>query len=476
MGAGMAGILAGVRFKQAGYRTLTIYEKSDRIGGTWRENRYPGLTCDIPSHDYTYSFEPNPDWTRRYPDGSEIFDYFAGVVKKYRVDDAIRFNEEIVSCAYQDGAWRLEARSGLTDTADVVIAATGFLHHPKYPDIAGLDRFQGAMFHSARWDQSVPLDGRRIGVIGNGSTGVQIITALAGRAASLEHFQRTAQWIMPTVNTAFTEDERAAFRADLDLIRKLHHSEESQERLRFFSRAITNAASPEMAMVEQVALANLENSVADPMLREKLRPNYRAACKRMILSPDYYEKVQYPGVAVVTEGIEAVEAEGVRTDDGKLHPLDVLVLATGFKADQFMRPMNVVGRGGVELNSLWARRPSAYMALSIPDFPNLFLVNGPSAPFGNYSSIGVAEHQIDYILKLVDLVRSRTAREVSVKREAMADYEAQVLEAAKGTIFASGCRSWYLDADGVPSIWPWTYDHFTEKMAAPEIAAFELVA
>jgi cation diffusion facilitator CzcD-associated flavoprotein CzcO len=229
-------------------------------------------------------------------------------------------------------------------------------------------------------------------------------------------------------------------------------------------------------MVEQVALANLENSVADPVLREKLRPNYRAACKRLILSPDYYEKVQQPGVEVVREDIAAVEPEGVRTRDGRLHPLDVLVLATGFKTDQFMRPMTVTGRGGVSLDTLWARRPSAYLALSIPDFPNLFLVNGPSAPFGNYSSIGVAEQQVDYILKLLDLARSEGAREVSVKAEAMAAYDAQVREAAKGTIFASGCSSWYLDADGVPSIWPWTYDHFTERMAAPDVESFELVA
>ena len=476
MGAGMAGILAGIRFREAGYENLTIYEKADRIGGTWRENRYPGLTCDIPSHAYTYSFAPNPDWTRQFPAGPEIFDYFAGVVDSYGLDEAIRYGEEIEACVREGGAWRLTAKSGLTDTADVVVAATGFLHHPKYPDIVGLESFAGARFHSARWDQDVPLDDRRVGVIGNGSTGVQIVSALAGRAAALTHFQRTPQWIMPAVNTLFTEEERAAFRVDPALMRELHHGEAAQGRLRFFSRAITDASSPEMAMVEQVALANLENSVADPVLREKLRPAYRAACKRMIMSPDYYQKVQTPGVEVVREAIAAVEPEGVRTRDGRLHPLDVLVLATGFKADHFMRPMKVIGRGGADLETLWLRRPSAYLALSVPDFPNLFLVNGPSAPFGNYSSIGVAEEQVDYILKLLDMTWSAGAREVSVRREVMADYDAQVKEAAKGTIFASGCSSWYLDADGVPSIWPWTYDHFKARMARPDVTQFELAA
>lgn len=475
IGAGMAGILAGIRLKNAGYDDIVIYEKADRVGGTWRENTYPGLTCDVPSHSYTYSFEPNPDWSSQYPAGPEIFAYFESVAAKYRVDELIRFNEEVVSSVFEDGKWRLRTKKGGTDTADFVISATGVLHHPSYPDIAGLDTFEGAMFHSARWDHSVPLDGRRIGVVGTGSTGVQIVTALAGRAANLKQFQRTAQWVRQGVNAVYSEEEKAAFRADPELIHRLVHNDASEAGLKMWSKAITEADSPEMAMVEAMVLKNLEDNVRDPVLKEKLRPTYRAACKRMVISPDYYEKIQYRNVEIVTDAIERVEPAGIRTSDGVLHELDVLALATGFKADQFLRPMNVVGRGRVQLNNVWDKRPTAYLGISIAGFPNLFMLNGPTAPVGNFSLIDVAERQLDYILQLVALAADGRYQEISATREAMDDYESRRVEATHGTIFASGCKSWYLGADGIPSIWPWTYDHFVEQMAAPKLDAFDLV-
>jgi cation diffusion facilitator CzcD-associated flavoprotein CzcO len=476
IGAGMAGILAGIKLKEAGYDDVVIYEKADRVGGTWRENTYPGLTCDVTSHSYTYAFAPNPDWSREYPAGPEIFGYFDSVSRKYGVDKFIRFNEEVVSCVYDSGKWHLRTKNGGEDTADFLIGATGVLHHPSYPDIKGLDSFEGALFHSSRWDHSVPLDGQRIGVIGTGSTGVQIITALADRAANLKHFQRTAQWIRPTVNAVYSEEEKVAFRNNPALIEEIRNSPEYDANIRYWSKAITDASSPEMAMVEAMLLQNLEDSVKDPVLRERLRPNYRAGCKRMVISPDYYEKVQRPNVEIVTDAIEAVEAKGIRTKDGVLHELDVIVLATGFKADQFLRPMNVVGRDGVKVNDIWQTRPTAYLGISLAGFPNLFMLNGPTAPVGNFSLIDVAEHQVDYILQLVSLVRTGTYREISVTPDAMEDYEARRLEASKQTIFASGCKSWYIGSDGLPSIWPWTYDHFTEEMVKPRLDDFDLVA
>jgi cation diffusion facilitator CzcD-associated flavoprotein CzcO len=476
IGAGMAGILAGIRLKKAGYEDVAIYEKADRVGGTWRENTYPGLTCDVPSHSYTYSFEPNPEWTSQYPAGPEIFEYFSAVTKKYGLDQIIRFNDEVISCIYEGGKWHLRLESGATDTADFVISATGVLHHPSYPDILGLDSFEGAKFHSARWDHSVPLDGKRVGVVGTGSTGVQIVTALAGRAASLKQFQRTAQWVRQGVNSVYTEEERAAFRADPDLIYRLQHNETSEANSKIWSKAITEADSPEMAMIEAVVLKNLEDNVHDPVLKEKLRPTYRAACKRMVISPNYYEKVQYPGVEIVNDAIAHVEAKGIRTVDGVLHELDVLALATGFKADQFLRPMNVVGRDGIQLNDVWTTRPTAYLGISMAGFPNLFMLNGPTAPVGNFSLIDVAERQLDYILQLIELADSGAYREISATTEAMVDYETRRIEATKGTIFASGCKSWYIGKDGIPSIWPWTYEQFAEQMTAPQLDAFDLVA
>ncbi|ARS29345.1 flavin-containing monooxygenase [Sphingomonas sp. KC8] len=475
IGAGMAGILAGIKLKEAGLSNFRIYEKADRIGGTWRENSYPGLTCDVPSHAYTYSFEPNPDWSHHLPPGPEIQAYFEGVVAKYDLDPHIAYGEELVRCAFEGGRWHLESGRGTRDVADIVIAATGVLHHPSYPDIAGIDSFGGACFHSARWDHSVPLDGQRIGIIGNGSTGVQIVSALASRAGHLKHFQRSAQWIIPTPNGAFSEAERAAFGADPFLLKSVQNDPAYLELAWGWTEAIVDAGSAVMAETQAVARANLENSVRDPVLREKLRPTYRAGCKRLIHSPDYYQAIQHPNAELVTDGIVRIEAGGVRTADDRLHELDVLVFATGFDAHQFMRPMNVIGRNGVELNQAWAKRPAAYMAISIPDFPNLFMLNGPSGPVGNFSLIDIAERQWTYISHFINMIASGRAREISASHAALADYEEQRIEAAKTTIWGSGCTSWYLDADGVPSTWPWSYRRFAGEMAVPRLDAYDVI-
>lgn len=475
IGAGMAGILAAIKLREADYDDIVIYEKADRIGGTWRDNTYPGLTCDVPSHSYTYSFPPNPEWSQYLPPGEEVFGYFAGIADRYKVGDLVRFNQEVTSCVFADGRWNLETKSGTSDSADFVIAATVVLHHPSYPDIRGIDEFTGAMFHSSRWDHEIPLDGQRVGLIGNGSTGVQIVSALAERASKLSQFQRTAQWIMKVENGFYTEEQKAAFRSDPELLRRMQCDETYMANVKRFTDAISDANSPEIAQIEAFVLDNLEQSVRDPELKEKLRPTYRAACKRLIYSPDYYEKIQHPDVELVTEGIERIEANGVRTKDGRLHEVDVLVLATGFRADQFMRPMHIVGRGGVKLNDIWAKRPCAYLAVSMPDFPNLFMVNGPTGPVGNFSLIDIAERQVAYITQLIDQIRQGRCREISVTQEAMDVYEVKRIAAAKGTIFGSGCNSWYLDAEGVPASWPWSYDAFAQAMTEPDLAAYAQV-
>jgi cation diffusion facilitator CzcD-associated flavoprotein CzcO len=474
IGAGMAGLLAGIRLDQKGDADFTIYEKGDTVGGTWRENRYPGLTCDVPAHAYTYSFAPNPEWTHFFSPGPEIQHYFERVADDYRLRDRIRFNSEVTDCRYVDGRWHIETSDGCKDIVDVIIAATGVLHHPNIPTIPGLEDFGGNSFHSARWDDSVALDGRRIGVIGNGSTGVQIVSALSTRASTLVHFQRSPQWIMPVQNFIYSETDRHAFRSDVSRIDAIRFGEEYWAGIRRFNKAIIEVDSPEMAEIEGVVLRNLEDNIQDPVLREKLRPDYRAACKRLIYSPDYYEAVQRPGVIVETGAIERVEVTGVRMKDGTLHELDVLVLATGFKTDRFVRPIKVIGRGGNNLDEAWALRPTAYYAITVPDFPNLFLLNGPTAPVGNFSLIDIAERQWDYIDQLLDLLRDGTCSAIAAKPEAMADYEERRIAAAKRTIFGSGCTSWYLDAQGVPQTWPWSYDHFAKSMAAPRMEDFEL--
>ena len=472
IGAGMAGILAAIKLKEAGLTDFTVYEKADRLGGTWRENTYPGLSCDVPSHLYCYSFALNPEWSHLFSPGDEIQAYFERVAHRYEVISFIRFGDEIVRCELANGRWQLTTEKGHRDEVDVVIAATGVLHHPKYPVIKGLNTFGGAMFHSARWDHEVTLQGARVGVIGTGSTAMQIVSAIVNHVEKLVLFQRTAQWVMPAVNPAYTLAERVAFQEDRHLMEELRAG--VSQLFDGFSDAIIDAESPQMKMIEQACQTNLNDSVTDPYLRERLRPDYRAACKRLIVSPHFYQAIQHPNAELVTEAIESIEAGGVRTSDNNLHELDVLVLATGFQVDAFVRPISVLGRNGRNLDQVWTHRPEAYLSISVPGFPNFFMLNGPNGPVGNFSLVEVAELQIGYIMQLVDRIRAGECREVSATQTAMTQFEAARVEAAKKTVWATGCRSWYLDDRGIPAAWPWPFRQFRAEMARPKWDAYEL--
>ena len=471
IGAGMAGILSAIKLTEAGYDDFTIYEKADRPGGTWRENTYPGIACDVPSHLYSYSFALNPDWTYRFSPGDEIQEYFCRVAAEHDVERRTRFNEEITCCEWIDGQWHVTTSSGQVDVVDVVIAATGVLHHPNVPDLPGLDDFSGPSFHSARWDHSITLDDKRVGIIGTGSSGVQIVGALADQVPQLTVFQRTAQWILPQENPPYTDEERSELRESAEALARVH--DELDEAFGIFANAVVDSESQGIKEIEQACKDHLEASVRDPELRERLRPSYRAACKRLIVSPNYYEAMQSPNVELVTEEIERIEPNGVRTVDGELHELDVLVLATGFKAHDFMKPMEVIGRNGVTLEKAWADRAKAYLSISIPDFPNLFMLNGPNGPVGNFSLIGVAEMQFAYILQLVERLRTGECRSITATHEALDRFEEERYEAAQHTIWYSGCRSWYLDDRGIPAVWPFPFERFREEMKAPNPADYE---
>jgi cation diffusion facilitator CzcD-associated flavoprotein CzcO len=471
IGAGMAGILTAIKLREAGYTNYVIYEKSDRVGGTWRENTYPGIACDVPAHMYTYSFEPNPDWSSTFAPGPEIHAYFERIAKKYNVIESIRFSEAVPYCEFKDGRWRIRTSTGRADEADFVIAATGVLHHPKVADIPGLETFAGDSFHSACWDHSVALEGKRVGVIGTGSTAIQITSALVDKVAHYDLFQRTAQWVMPIDVIEYTEAEKAEFRRDpskLEAIRK-----QVNDDFEIFSNAVIDADSSEMKEVEETCLANLEDNVRDPILRENLRPDYRAGCKRLIFSSDFYDAIQHPNASLVTSGIRTVEAGGIRTQDGELHELDVLVVATGFRADNFIRPTTVLGRGGVDLDDVWADHPVAYLSISIPEFPNFFMLNGPNGPVGNFSLIQIAEYQVGYILRLMEEIRAGRCREISASASATANFESKRGEAAKKSIWATGCNSWYLDKNGVPASWPWSRARFFDEMTNPQLEAYD---
>ncbi|KHK90175.1 flavin-containing monooxygenase [Novosphingobium malaysiense] len=467
IGAGMAGLLAAIRLKARGETDFTIYEKGDKVGGTWRENTYPGLACDTPAHSYTYSFAYNPDWSAYYAPGPEIREYFERVAREHGILEHIRFNTEVESAEWKDGQWHVRTRDGTEDHAEVLVAATGVLHHPLIADIPGLDTFERPWFHSARWDHSIPLDGKRIGVIGSGSTGVQIIAALSTRAGRLVHFQRTAQWIMPCPATKYSAEERRAFRENPALIDEVRSGPDAAARRARFQSAIIDANSPQLLEIQDIVERNLDESVKDPALKAKLTPNYRAACKRMIFSPDYYAAIQRPGVYLENGEIDRIMPKGVQMKDGTFHELDLLVMATGFRVDQFVRPMKVFGEDGLALDDFWAKGPRAYYAVTVPGFPNMVLLNGPTGPVGNFSLIDVAELQWNYFDQLLDRVRSGSATGVSPTLAALERYESERNEAARKTVFASGCKSWYLDANGIPQVWPWSWAHFTQVMEHP---------
>lgn len=478
IGAGMAGILAGIKLLERGEKNFTILEKASSLGGTWRENRYPGLTCDVPAHAYTYSFAPYAEWKSYYANGPDIRDYFEKVAADFGVNSYIRYNAEVTSCDFDEATatWTVGVSGTEKIEADIVICASGVLHHPKMPDIPGLDTFAGKAFHSARWDDSAQLDGTRVGIVGCGSTGAQILTALTGRSKQVVHFQRSPQWIMPVPQFDYTDEEREAFRKDVKLIDEIRYNKEYWDAILRFTDGITNIDGPQMKEIEGYCLQNLENSVTDPELRKKLTPNYRAGCKRLIYSWCYYDHVQKPNVFVDTGAIERVKPAGVRMKDGTLHELDVLVLATGFRADRFIRPASVVGRNGKSLDDAWSLRPTAFNALTLPDFPNFFMLNGPTGPVGNFSLIDIAEAQWKYVDQLIDRLRAGNARAVEPTHEAMADYEEKRIAAAKKTIFGSGCTSWYLDDTGVPASWPWSYQAFVDAMAKPDFEDYRFAA
>ncbi|MGB1385753.1 MAG: flavin-containing monooxygenase [Ilumatobacteraceae bacterium] len=471
IGSGMAGILAAIELKKAGI-DVVVFEKASRLGGTWRDNSYPGLSCDVPAHSYTFSFARNPDWSQHYAPGPEIREYFERVADEFGITSCIRFNSEVVSLVWEDTRWKLETDDGFVGEFPYVFAATGVLHHPNVPEFDGIEEFGGAVFHSARWDHSVPLDGKKIAVIGTGSTAVQITSALVDSVSEFALFQRSAQWVLPAPNPEFSDEERAEFRSDPEA-----HEEYVRElAITMFQRtssAVTELNSIEHQKIAALCRRNL-STVVDDDLRERLTPDYEPMCKRLIVSPDFYEKIQRPHVQLVTSGIDRFTPTGIRTKDGTEHEFDVIVLSTGFRSDRFIRPTRVIGADHVDLDDVWSPAPLAYLSVMVPGFPNLFMLNGPNGPIGNFSLIEIAERQMSYCMQLISQLGRSGAKAVAPTAEATEAFEDERRAAAQNTIWMSGCNSWYLDATGVPASWTFSYDRFVDEMNAPDLSAFVL--
>jgi len=474
IGAGMSGIAAVVKLRKAGYTDLTVFEKTDRVGGTWRENQYPGLSCDIPSYLYQFSFEKNPDWSHRFSYGPEIQRYMERTAEKHGVTRHVRFNTRVDALRYVAPVWELTTGDGQTEVFDIVISATGVLHHPSIPDIPGLSNFEGDAFHTARWNTDLDLRGKRVGIIGTGSTSAQIVGDIADKVDKLSLFQRTAQWIHPLPQKAYGRYWKALLRKVPALNTAAYWGVAFSIEQSFVRATLGNKWF--LRYVDWACRRNLAKNAPDPELRRKLTPDYAAACKRLIFCSTFYPAISRDNAELVTDGIERIEANGVRTRDGRLHELDVLVLATGFKADHFILPTRVIGEGGQQLGTQWDGSPRAHRATSVPGFPNFWMLEGPTGPIGNISLIMVSEHQIDYVIACLDKMKRDGLAAMAPREEAFRQYNAAMTEAVQRTVWVTGgCQSWYLDKDGIPNIYPWTPHQYRHEMRHPKFSEFRLI-
>jgi cation diffusion facilitator CzcD-associated flavoprotein CzcO len=470
IGAGMSGICAAIMLREAGITDITIYEKAADLGGTWRDNTYPGLTCDVPSRAYQFTFAKNPDWSNLFSPGAEIQAYFRAVADDYGLANCFRFNTEITRAEFVADHWRIATGSGQVETVDFLISATGILHHPRYPQIVGLDDFAGPVFHSARWDHDVDLVGKRIAVIGTGSTGVQIVCGLSSSVGRLELFQRTAQWILPLKNRQYTRIAKAAY-ARAPWLGALAYGWYRRQ-LEFFARALIKPGWRRRLL--SAACRRSLHAVDDPALRSKLTPDYQPMCKRLVVSSEFYAAMQRPNVALVTDPIDHVEARGIVTSDGELHEVDVIALATGFDAHAFLRPTQLIGRDGITLDEAWRDGPRAHLTVALPGFPNFFMMLGPHSPVGNYSLTAIAETQAAHIRDWITRWESGQFDTVAPTEVATATFNSEMREAMPGTVWTTGCSSWYLGKDGLPELWPWTPDQHRIRLSTPNLSRYDL--
>lgn len=474
VGGGMSGMGLADRLSEEGLDDFVIYEKADRFGGTWRENTYPGVACDVPSAYYSYSHAQNPDWSHVFAGGEEIQRYFETFAAERDLQHRTRFGIEVLAATWSGDHWALDLSDGSRDVADILVSATGVVHQIAMPDIDGLRTFEGAMFHSARWDHGVAIDGQRVGLIGSGSTGAQILTAVAGRAARLTVFQRTPQWVLSWGNPEIPGWVRRA----LGRFGPLRNAYRRLVQIWFEHTFGAAVLKPGLRrdIVRWAARWNL-GQVRDPELRRALTPDYEPMCRRLVLCDGYYDAIQRDDVALVTDGIVRVEPRGVRTADGRLHELDVLVLATGFDAHAFTRPIMVTGLDGRTLDEEWADGARGHRTVALAGFPNFFMLLGPHSPFGNQSQIMVAETQTRYIVEWAARFARGEWGPSAPSRQAMDAFNRAVRDELRSTdnIWSTGCRSWYLGDDGVPEVWPWSAKAHRTMLATVDPSEWEPV-
>jgi cation diffusion facilitator CzcD-associated flavoprotein CzcO len=461
IGAGMSGVGMAAKLRMAGLDSFRVFERWEDIGGTWHANTYPGLFCDIPSRYYQYRFAPNPDWSHLYSPGPEIQAYIRGIADRYGVREQTTFGTTVTEAEWIDGRWRLRTEDGEESTYDFIITAVGGLVHTRKPEIPGLESFDGPVFHSAEWDHSVELAGKRIAVVGTGSTGMQLTRALAPISGHFELYQRTPQWILPLPNHRYSRPARALFRR-IDKLNLLAYRGWQLLYERAFARATVGGAVS-LWGVGLTCRMHLRR-VRDPDLRRRLTPPDKPMCKRIVMGTGFYGQFVRPNVDLVDAGIDHVGPDGIVTRDGVLHELDVIILATGFDAHAFLRPMELIGPGGLRLSELWSEEPFAYRTVGLPGFPNVLMLMGPLSPLGNQSLFATSETQQDFALSVIEEWRRGAIDAAAPTAEATAEFMAQARAALPNTVWATGCDSWYIGKDGLPNLWPWMPERHRELL------------
>lgn len=454
IGAGFAGIGMGVALKRAGIDDFLILERSHDVGGVWRDNSYPGAACDVPSHLYSFSFEPNPEWTRTFARQSEIYAYLQHCSTQYGLDRHLRFHAEVTHARYDEphALWHVTLSDGSTMSAALLISGTGQLSRPALPKLPGMEEFRGRAFHSAHWDHDYRLEGKRIAVIGTGASAIQFVPAIADTVKSLTVFQRSPAYLMPRPDREYSPRRRALFRK-LPWAMKLHRA---AIYLRYESRAIafTRLNGLMKFAVGRPFRKLLAQQVHDAALRERLTPDYPIGCKRILLSSDYLTAMSRNNVELVTQGIRRVTGHGVETADGTLHEVDAIIYGTGFAATEFLSPMRITGRSGLDLNEVWRRGAQAWLGMSVPGFPNFFMLYGPNTNLGHNSIVYMLESQIAHVMRCVREMQRSGASAIDVDPRPYRRFNLNVQQRLAASVW-NGCKSWYVDASGHNSTnWP----------------------
>jgi cation diffusion facilitator CzcD-associated flavoprotein CzcO len=476
VGSGFGGLGTAIRLREAGIEDFVVLERAHELGGTWRENTYPGCACDVPSHLYSFSFAPNPDWSQFFAPQGEILDYLRRVARERGITDHIVFGAEVRSGRWDDDEqrWLLDTSAG-EFRARAVIVAAGALSEPSIPDLPGLGSFAGKVFHSAQWDHDHDLGGERVAVIGTGASAAQFIPYAQRTAGQLDVYQRTPGWILPRGDRATPRLAQGLFRRAPFLQRGLRSLIYYALELLVIGLTIDQRV---LSLPERIARNKLRAEVPDPQLRAKLIPDYRIGCKRIIFSDDYLPALTQPNVELITTGIESVDEHGIRTVDGRYRPVDTVILGTGFKVTDPPMARRLTGRDGRTLSEAWQEQGMrAYVGTVVSGFPNLFFLVGPNTSLGNNSMINIIEAQLVFVLDALAALDAPEVTAIDVRRAVEDRYNVRLQHRMAGTVWTNGgCNSWYLSADGSNrTLWPSFSDAFKRRLARFDLRDFELV-